>query len=49
LKQYFFGEEGIDYCLDTLYWVADRSDQARSEWNEDIFNVLSLIKEDDYE
>ena len=39
----------LDEIIDTLYWVGDRSCDARSEWNTDIFNYLARVDEDDYE
>ena len=38
----------IERCIDSLYWVSDRSEHS-SDWNKHIFDVLSLVDEDDYE
>jgi hypothetical protein len=35
--------------IDALYWVSDRSSDARTDWNTDIFEWVSRIDEDDYE
>ena len=35
--------------IDCLYWMANRSQDAVSEWNTDIFNYLARINEEDYE
>lgn len=35
--------------IDTLYWVSDRSQNARTEWNYDIFDYLRQVNEEDYE
>ena len=35
--------------VDTLYWLSDRSQDARTDWNYDIFEWLSRVDEEDYE
>ena len=35
--------------IDCLYWVSDRSQDARTEWNYDIFDYLARVNEEDYE
>ena len=35
--------------IDTLYWVCDRSIDAKTDWNTDIFNYLARVDEYDYE
>jgi len=39
----------LDEIIGTLYWVGDRSQDAKTEWNTDIFNYLSRVDEYDYE
>lgn len=46
--KYDVSDRNIDYTIDTMYWTANRSEHGRS-YNLHIFNLLSLINEDDYE
>lgn len=39
----------IETIIDTLYWVADRSTDAKTDWNTDIFCRLALVDQEDYE
>ena len=39
----------LDEIIDTLYWVCDRSQDAKTDWNTDIFNYLARVDEYDYE
>ena len=39
----------LDEIIDTLYWVGDRSQDAKTDWNTDIFNYLARVDEYDYE
>jgi hypothetical protein len=44
-----FMTASTEEVINTLYWVSDRSTDARTDWNTDIFKWLSRIDEEDCE
>lgn len=46
--KYDVSDATIDYTIDTMYWTAARSEHG-SSYNVHIYNLLSLVNEDDYE
>ena len=44
-----FMTASTEEIIDTLYWVSDRSTDARTDWNTDIFIWLSRVDEEEYE